>query len=452
MAGYNTGVAIGNVNNDGRPDVCLTQYGGVQLFVNQGDGTFRDTTTEAGLEHPFWATSAAFVDYDRDGWLDLVVVNYLRYDPSVVCEMVGGQDFCHPRTFPGTVTKLYRNLGGSRGKKAKVRFEDVTRSSGLGRVAGPGLGVLCADFDGDGWPDILIANDGKPNHLWINQRQGTFQEEAVLRGVAYNVMGQAEANMGVAIGDVDGDGLFDLFITHLTIESNTLWKQVKRGEFEDRTAASGLIRPVWRGTGFGTVLADFNLDGSLDVAVVNGDIARPPAKARDERSFWTPYEQRNQLFANDGMGKFVDRSALEPAFCGKPGVWRGLACGDIDGDGALDLLATSVGGRVRLFRNVAPHRGHWLLVQAFDPAHGGRPAYGAEIRIVAAGRTWLGWINPASSYLCSNDSRAHFGLGEVGQAESLEVRWPDGVRERFAGVAADREAVLRRGEGDRIAD
>ena len=281
IAGWNMGVAIGDVNNDGRPDVLVTQYGGIKLFLNNGDGTFTDATKEAGLEHSAWGSSAAFVDYDRDGWLDLVVVNYVSYEPSLVCRVASGAvDFCGPKVFPGTVTNLYHNLGPiPGGKPGRVHFQDVTKASGLGASPGPGWGVICADFDGDGWPDIFVTNDGAPNRLWINQHDGTFIDEAVERGLAYNGMGKAEASMGVAMGDVDGDGLFDLFVTHLTYETNALWKQVKRGQFADRTAGARLATPRWHGTGFGTVLADFDQDGAPDAAVVNGQVNRPEGGA-----------------------------------------------------------------------------------------------------------------------------------------------------------------------------
>src|SRR5438874_1392213 len=214
VAGYCTGVAVGDVNNDGRPDVLVTQYGGLRLFLQNGGGTFTEVGKEAGLDSVLWGTSACFVDYDRDGWLDLVVVNYVAYDPAVLChDRQGRRDYCHPRQFPGSVTKLYRNLGPQKdpaGKQGRpgVRFEDATEKAGLARQPGPGLGVVCADFTGDGWPDIFVANDGAPNHLWVNQGNGTFKEEAVHRGLAHDGMGGSPANMGVAIGDVDGDGLF----------------------------------------------------------------------------------------------------------------------------------------------------------------------------------------------------------------------------------------------------
>jgi hypothetical protein len=453
IAGYNMGVAVGDVNNDGRPDVLVTQYGGVRLFLNNGDGTFTDVTKEAGLSNLAWGASAAFFDYDRDGWLDLVVVNYVDYDPTWPCTTTAGRpDYCAPRTFPGRTSRLFHNVGAAAaGKGHGVRFEDVSEASGLGQVAGPGLGVVCADFDGDGWPDIFVANDGQPNRLWINRHDGTFAEEAVRHGLAFDAMSQAGAGMGVALGDVDGDGLFDVFVTHLTEETNTLWRQGPRGLFRDRTAAAGLAAASARGTGFGTVLGDFDQDGALDLAVVNGRIAKAPAAANPALGpHWGMYAERNRLFANDGAGRFRDVSAANPAFCGTPAVARGLACGDVDGDGALDLLVTATAGPARLYRNVAPGRGHWLLVRALDPAlH--RDAYGAEVRVRAGGRAWVRWVNPAGSYLCSNDPRAHFGLGPAERVDAIDVLWPDGTAETFPGCAADQKLTLSKGSGQKPA-
>jgi hypothetical protein len=455
IAGYGMGVAIGDVNNDGWPDVLVTEYGRIRLFLNNGNGTFTDVTKEAGLDNPLWAASACFVDYDRDGWLDLVVVNYLDYDPTKTCpQREGKQDYCGPTSFAGTVAKLYRNRGRPSGTRTDtVRFEDVTLRSGLGRLSGPGLGVACADFNGDRWPDIFIANDQKPNRLWINQRDGTFKDEAIVRGLAYNALGNAEANMGVALGDVEGKGTFDVFVTHLTEETHTLWAQGPRGFFADRTAAAGLASPRWRATGFGTVLADFDHDGALDLAVVNGRVSRaqvsptPKGTATPPDPFWSQYAERNQLFANDGRGRFQDISRQNAPFCGTAGVARGLACGDIDGDGALDLLVTSVAGPARLYRNVAAQRGHWLLVRAVDPTLGGRDAYGAEITVRAGDRRWRRLIQPGHSYLCSSDHRAHFGLGAVERVDAIEVVWPDGSAETFPAQAVDQVIVLAKGRG-----
>jgi enediyne biosynthesis protein E4 len=453
VAGYNMGVAIGDVNNDGLPDVLLTQYGAIKLFLNLGGGRFEDVTAEAGLNNPLWGMSAAFLDYDRDGWLDLVVVNYLDYDPKVECFSARGErSFCTPTRFPGVCSKLFHNRGSVPATDdkpaARVRFEDVSFPSGLGRLPGYGLGVLCADFDGDGWPDIFVANDGEPNRLWINRHDGTFADEAASRGVAYTLMGKAFAGMGIALGDVDNNGLLDLYVTHLTSETNTLWKQESRGQFRDRTLEAGLMGTRWRGTGFGTLMADFNLDGALDIAVVNGRVLHGGSAKDTDLGFWETYAERNQLLANDGTGKFHDLSPANIPFCGRWNVARGLACADFDNDGAPDLLVTTVGNRARLFRNVAPERGHWLKVRAFDPQLK-RDAYGAEVRVRGGPREWLRLINPAESYLCSSSPLALFGLGTTAQVEAILVQWPDGTQEVFSGGAADRSVVVRKGEGHR---
>jgi enediyne biosynthesis protein E4 len=450
ISGYNMGVAIGDVNNDGLPDVVLTQYGGIKLFLNRGDGKFDDVTVASGLSNPAWGTSAAFLDYDRDGWLDLVVVNYIDYDPTWKCPFLGDrQDYCTPNVFPPAACRLFHNLG--KGAKGPVRFEDVTVASGLAQKPGPGLGVVCADFDGDRWPDILVANDGKPNHLWINQKDGTFKEDAIQRGIAYDAMGKAAAGMGIAIGDVQGHGLFDVFMTHLTIESHTLWRQSPRGYFKDKTAEARLVSSSrWHGTGFGTLMGDFDQDGALDIAIVNGRIAHEKAPTNPALGpHWQWYAERNQLYTNKGSGRFNDISVNNPAFCGTPNVARGLASGDLDGDGALDLVVTAIDAPARVLRNVATGRGHWLSVRCLLPNEK-RDAYGAELTVEAGERRWLRLYNPAESYLSSSAPVAHVGLGGIDHVDALQVIWPDGSCERFPGGPVDRSIVLRQGEGKLI--
>ena len=383
-----------------------------------------------------------------------MVVNYLNYDPSRWCAGPDGrQDFCGPSAFLGTVAKLFHNLGGSREIAANsVSFKDVTLEAGLALNPGPGLGVFCGDFSGDRWPDIMVANDGKPNHLWINQRDGTFTEEALGGGIAYNAMGAAEANMGIGVGDIDGDGLFDVLVTHLTEEALTLWQQSPRGLFQDRTALAGLARPAWRGTGFGVVLGDFDQDGAVDTAVVNGRVKRPqsaepePGAAGIPTKFWSVYEERNQLFANDGKGRFRDISAFERSIlrscAGR--AWTGVRRhrrrrGPRPGRDVARRSGSHLSQRCAV-------RGHSLMVRALDPVLR-RDAYGAEITVRAEGRRWVRHLNPGSSYLCSNDPRVHFGLGPVERVEAIEVVWPDGYEEVFAGTAVDRAVIVSKGKG-----
>lgn len=464
VAGFGNGLAVGDVNNDGLPEVLITEFDRIRLFLNLGKGKFSDVTAAAGLTNLQWSVPAAFVDYDRDGWLDLVVGNYLDFDPTQRCPDAKGQpDFCGPHGFQSTITRLFRNIGGPvDGRTADARqvvphFEDVTIHSGLARAPGKAMQIVCADFDGDRWPDIFITDDGLPNRLFVNQHDGTFKEEAVMRGVAHTGMGASAANMGIALGDVDGDGLFDLFVPHLTEESHTLWRQGPRGLFQDHTARAGLLGMTWHGTGFGAVLADFDCDGAPDLAVANGLVRRPAVRktvghpqsklVTGIAPFWKPYAEPSQLFANDSRGCFREVSSSNPAFCGEALVGRGLVCGDLDGDGALDLLVIGIGGPARVLRNTASPRGHWLGLRAVDPALGGRDAYGAEITVRASSRTWWRVVQPAYSYASSNDPRVHFGLGDVAVVDEILVRWPDGIEEQFAGGAVDRYLTVRRASG-----
>jgi hypothetical protein len=444
--GTNAGVAVGDVNNDGFVDVVVTQYLGAKLFLNEAGEKFKDATQQAGLSNPYWGTSASFLDYDRDGWLDLVIVNYVAFEESRHCVLGGGRDFCRPNVFEGSPSLLCRNRGLDE-SGVWLGYEDQTTAAGLGKVHGAGMGVICADFSGDVWTDIFVANDMQANCLWINQRDGTFLEEAVTRGVAHDARGQAVSNMGTAFGDVDGDGLNDLFVTLFTNERHALWKQGPRGTFIEETAASGLTQARWHGTGWGTVLSDFDQDGAPDLALVNGFVDRQDTP---DDTFWTPYQDRNQIFANDGAGKFRDVSIDNPALSGQPNVGRGLCAGDIDGDGAMDLLVTQIAGPARLLRNAAPNRGHWLLIRAVDPALK-RDAIGAEIRLQAGPRQWTSLIQPGQSFQCSNDAKAHFGLGATDRVDFIEVLWPDGFTERFQCDAVDCRVEVRRGAGDAAA-
>ncbi len=448
LVGRGMGAFAGDVNNDGLSDVLVTEYGAVRLFQNLGGGKFREVTREAGLDNPRWAAPASFLDYDRDGWLDIVVGNYVDYDPTHVCRDVHGQqDFCAPKTFADTSARLWRNATKQSG--ATPRFEDRTEQSGIFRAGGAALGIVCADFNGDAWPDIFCADDGRPNRVFINKQNGTFTEEAVSRGLAYNAMGAPAANMGVALGDVDGDGLGDLFVTHLTEEFHSLFKQGPRGVFSDQIAPAGLQQQSWRGTGFGTVLADFNCDGAPDLASANGLVQRlvpgHTPVATGVHPWWARYAQKSQLFANEGFGKFRDISSAQTALSGEAMVGRSLAVGDIDNDGAPDLILCGVAGPVRLLRNIAPAHGHWLKLRLVLPQQGNRDAIGAEAIVTVAGKKHWATLQPATSYLASNDPALHFGLGAATTFDSVEVLWPDGSKETFSGGAADKLVVLKKG-------
>jgi hypothetical protein len=450
FSGYGMGIAVGDLDNDGWVDVYISQYEGGRLFRNRGDGTFVDVTASAGVALPQWGTSCCFCDYNRDGWLDLVVVNYVDYDPSDTCTVGSGRaDFCPPNHFKGTASRLFRNRGCGRDGHW-LGFTDVSVESGLAARPSNGLGIVCADFDGDGWPDIFIANDARPNHLWMNNRDGTFREQAVLRGVAYDGAGHALADMGVTLADLDNDGRLDLFVTHLTSELPTLWRQDGPGQFRDVTTAAGLARPRWRGTGFGTIALDFNHDGHTDIAVVNGRIARARVNSPNIRpdlpAFWHDYAERNQVFANLGGGQFRDVSLSNPAFCGSAEVARGLAWADLDNDGAMDLITTSIEGPARLFKNIAPKAGHWLIVRTYDPVLK-RDLPGTIVTIRHGTTKRVALANPGQSYCSSGDPRAHFGLGSIHSIDEILVNWPDGSRETFTGGPVDRVITVNKGSG-----
>ena len=447
-AAYGMGVAVGDINNDGWPDLYVSKYGSDRLFLNH-EGKFEDITAAAGIDNPRWGTSACFVDYDRDGWLDLFVANYVDYYPSQrFIPASGVEDYSGPNLFQPVPAKLFRNLTGA-GADKKPRFRDVSLETGIDAKPGPGLGVLPADFNGDGWIDLYAANDAKASFLWISRGGKSFVEEAVQVGVAYNAAGAPQAGMGVTLGDIDGDGRPDLFKTHIDGEYSTLYLQVAPGIFEDRTAAAGLVAPTIRTTGFGTALVDLDLDGDLDLVKVNGHVRRPQgaAPATDLASFWQPYAQRNQIFLNDGDSIFATVASANDGFLAEPHVTRGLAVGDIDDDGDLDMVTSEVNGPARLFLNIAEQKGNWLLVRAIDPRYGERDAYGATVSVAAGKQRWSRDVNPAFSYLSSSDPRVHFGLGKEEKFDQIEVKWPDGAKETFKGGAANALLTLRRGEG-----
>ena len=441
--GYGIGIAVGDIDNDGRVDVFVPNYGRDALYRNDGGGKFTNITAGAGIAGKEFSASAVFCDYDGDGFLDLYVTHYVDYNPDKGCVREDGSpDYCSPQSFPGTSDTLYHNEGDG-------TFTDVSGRAGIQQIAAPGLGVVCTDLNGDQLPDFYVANDGEANQLWENQGNGKFVDQAFLQGLALNVFGQPEAGMGITIGDVDGDGDFDLFLTHLTNQTNTLYLNTGALGFEDRSAAAGLASSSLPRTGFGTGFFDYDHDGDLDIAVVNGRVQRHPtvSGARLE-PYWNPYAEPNLLLRNDGAGRFSNVSSLAGSFGSEIEISRGLALGDVDNDGDLDILLTNTAGPARLFRNQARKQGSWLAVRAIDLKLK-RDAYGAVIIVVAHGKEYVRVVQPGFSYLSSNDPRVHFGFPGVEKAESIRVLWPDGSEEVFPGVDLGQSVVLEKGRGGR---
>ncbi|MAE76287.1 MAG: hypothetical protein CMJ85_05405 [Planctomycetes bacterium] len=435
--GYGMGVAVGDIDNDGDLDVYVGNDGPDTLYANNGDGTFVDVTARAGIRTPKWSTSVSFLDYDNDGWLDLYVVRYVHYDPRHRCWTQDGRaTYCSPNAFPGLPDRLFRNRGDG-------TFEDTSERAGIAAVASNGLGVVADDFDDDGWVDLFIANDGQANHLWMNNRDGTFREDALVLGVAVNEHGMAEASMGVAASDVDGDGKVDLFMTHLTEETNTLYLRDKFG-FRDASQTSGLGEASYQFTGFGTVLLDIEHDGDLDAVIANGRVLPRAGDPTGDR-VWPLLAETNQLFLAKAPGAFAPAWA-GPSFDEPIEISRGLAAADLDGDGDLDLVLTNCAGRVRIYDNVAPKTGHWLQVRAVDKAlH--RDVFGAVVRVHAGGKVHRRTVSPQSSYLTSSTATCHFGLGPATSIDRVEIRWPGGKHETFQVAGVDRLVTLARGEG-----
>jgi len=438
---YGMGVAAADVDNDGFVDIYRTGLTEGVLLHNNGNGTFTDITAKSGTANKGgWGVSAAFVDIDRDGWLDLFVGNYLLYsvEGDIDCLSVTGQhDYCPPNSYRPQPSKLYRNKGDG-------TFVDITKTALVGGAYGPALGVSTADFDNDGWMDIYVGNDGMPNQLWINQKNGTFKDMAFLNGAAVNGQGNSEASMGVDAGDYDNDGDEDIFITNWLAQMNILYQNQGNAVFEDRKAASGLGAPSLAKTGFGTAWLDFDNDSWLDLMTLNGSVSMIEAQARAKDPF--PLKMLNQLFRNLGNGRFEDVSARG----GEPfkllDVSRGAAFGDIDNDGDEDVVVGTANGPTRLFINNVGNKNHWLGLRLIGV--GGRDMIGARVSIVRpSGPTIWRRSRSDGSYASANDPRVLVGLGTSTAPVTVRVQWPDGKMEEWADQAIDRWTTLKQGSG-----
>jgi hypothetical protein len=438
--GHGMGAAVGDYDNDGDPDLYVTAFGPTVLFRNNGDGTFSDVTAEAGVGEDRWSTSASFFDYDRDGDLDLFVANYLAFTVAGnkrCFDPVGARDYCAPSLYRSVPDRLFRNEGGG-------RFRDVTDAAGITRADGPGLGVVAADFDDDDWADLYVANDGAANQLWMNRRDGTFEDRGLLSGTAYNADGLPEGSMGVAAADFDGDADEDIFVTNLPHETNTLYVNQGKGLFHDATDAWGLGAPSAAHTGFGTAFFDYDGDGWLDLFVANGAVTIVEAL----RGGAYPFQEPNQLFHNPGRPPFREASAAAGEALARAEVSRGVAPGDVDNDGDLDLLVTNNNGPVRLLLNVAPRRGWWLQARLRGVADN-RDGIGARVGLVRDGAPTL-WrrVHTDGSYLTAGDPRVHFGAAATRPRE-LVVQWPGGMHEAWPLPGTERLLTLTQGTGRR---
>jgi enediyne biosynthesis protein E4 len=445
--GYGMGVAAGDFNNDGCVDLYLTSLGPNQLFRNNCNGTFADVSKQSRTDDSSWSVSSAFLDYDRDGWLDLFVGNYLswRVESNTPCFTPSGRpDYCSPNVYqPQPSRLLHNNHDGT--------FTDVTTASGIGREFGPALGVSTADLNGDGWIDVYVANDGQPNQLWINQRNGTFRNTGLLSGTALSAHGKAKAGMGVDAGDFDNDGDEDLFVTNLTGEGNDLYVNDGSGLFEEQSARSGLGGASRGYTGFGTAWFDIDNDGLLDTLTVNGAVQTIEALRRVNDPF--PLHQRKLLFKNSGQGRFEDVTARGGAAFELSEVGRGAAFGDLDNDGDEDVLVANNNGQPRLLVNNIGNQNHWIGLRLVGAAQGTaanqtRDMLGARVGIVRDGGPTL-WrrVRSDGSYASANDPRVLVGLGQSTSVSRVRVIWPSGKSEEWSSIAVDRYTTLTEGGG-----
>lgn len=447
--GYGMGVAVGDIDNDGWPDLYVTHWNSAnRLLRNRGDGTFEDITEGAGVGEKRWSIATVFFDYDRDGWLDLYVGNYLDFTFAVhrqCANEIGLADYCGPVSFKSVTDTLYRNRGDG-------TFEDVTASAGITQDAAPVLGAVSGDFDGNGWPDLYLANDEFPNNLLLNQGPDadgrvTFRDDALLAGAAMNHEGKAEAGMGVNAGDFDNDGDEDLFVSHLDQETNTLYLNDGQGGFRDHTVETGLGTPSFDSTGFGTAFFDYDNDGWLDLLVANGAVQglRELMLIKDPH----PMHQKNQLFHNTGHGRFEDVSERSGEAMLLSEVSRGAAFGDIDNDGDSDVVIHNNAGPLRLLLNQVGQDQSWLGLVLLD-AEGQRPQVGAWVEMQTP-KSMARRVRRDSSYASSHDARVLFGLGEASGTATVQVTWPDGQHERFHDLPLRQYSSLRQGEGQLVA-
>jgi len=448
LVGWGQGACTGDYDNDGFEDLFVTFWGTSRLFRNRGDGTFEETTKAAGLDtsRTRWGAGCAFLDYDRDGRLDLFAANYLDLDldtapvpESGLCRYKGVPVACGPPGLTGGRNILYRNAGDG-------RFVDVSEESGITKASGTyALGVSTLDFDDDGWVDLYVANDSNPSALYRNNRDGTFTDIAVSAGCAYSQDGKPQAGMGVAVGDYNRNGLMDIFKTNFAGDTSTLYANTGKGLCDDRTFASGIGRNT-RWLGWGVGFLDLDLDGWLDLFLVNGHVYPEVEVLRTEAG----YRQRKVVYRNRADGRFEDVTERlgEPVTIPRAG--RGAAFADFDNDGDVDVIVNNVHETPNLYRLDLREPKNWLAVRLVGVASN-RSAIGARVRLTAGGLTQVEEVRGGGSYYSQNDLRRHFGLGSAGAVDRLDVRWPNGLEEAWVDIREiNRVLTLTEGTGQAV--
>ncbi len=435
---YGLGVAAADYDNDGREDVYITSLDGDRLFHNEGGGRFKDVTAAAGIKNANFGTSAAWLDYDRDGKADLFVSNYVQWskEKDLWCSLDGKtKSYCTPESYKGAAAKLYHNLGGG-------RFEDVSQKAGIADPNSKSLGVTVLDYNGDGWPDLFVANDTQPNKLYRNQKNGTFKDEAVEAGVAFSEEGTARGAMGVDAADYDRSGRPHLLVGNFTNEMLALYHNEGNGVFVDEAPSSSVGQASLLTLTFGAFFFDYDLDGLPDILAANGHLEEEINRVQPK----VTYKQAPLLFRNLGKGKFQSVAATLGPDLSRPIVARGAAYGDLDNDGDLDVVITTNHGPAYVFRNDGGNRNHWLRVRTVG-TRSSRDGLGAVVRVTSAGGKQWAMVRSGSSYCSQSQMAPTFGLGPDKVVQSLEIDWPSGVKQHFANVPVNQVVTVEEGKG-----
>lgn len=430
---YAMGVTVGDYDNDGDEDIYVTCLGPDHLFQNQGNGAFKDVTRSVGLGCADFGASAAWLDYDRDGWLDLYVSNYVQWTPAtdIFCTLDGKtKSYCTPESYTGVTGRLYRNLAGK-------RFEDVTAKAGLLLPTQKGLGVCVSDIDGDGWPDIVVANDTQPNNLFLNLRNGTFKDAGVSSGVAFSEEGIARGAMGIDAADYDLSGRQSLIIGNFSNQMLALYHNEGNVFFIDEGPISEIGHKSLLTLAFGCFFFDYDLDGLADIFVANGHVENEINQVQRK----VTYAQPTHLFQNRGNKQFREVTTTVGNALAKPYVARGAAYADFDRDGDLDVLMTTNGGPAHLFRNDGGNRAHFLRLQ-LRGSRSNRNGYGALVQVTAGGKTQTVFTRSAHSYLSQSESPLTFGLGAHTKTDKVRIVWPSGITQDLGTLAAGKEYLV----------